>query len=141
MTNFGPTGQLVWKPVPGFEGRYEVSNQGQVRSWARKGPADFRNSEPKLLKANPNAAHGYCEVTLFKPGGERVRYRLHRLVLTVFQGPCPEGYEGCHLNGDKTDNRVSNLMWKPHLDNIRDKYEHGTMFYGTRRDRRRKEIA
>lgn len=124
-----------WRDVPGYDSRYEVSSLGRVRSWARKGPGDKRLDSPKILRPNL-PEHGYADHTLFLPGGKRTRKRVCRLVLEAFVGPCPEGYEASHLNGDRADNHLSNLAWKTHLENIRDKYEHGTMYYGTRRDRR-----
>jgi len=45
---------------------------------------------------------------------------VHRLVLEAFVGPCPDGMEACHLDSDKTNNRVSNLRWDTHLENMRD---------------------
>ena len=137
LSNFGPTGQLVWKEVQGFDGRYEVSSDGQVRSWARKGPNDFRNSAPNYLSHDINHS-GYHQVTLFSKGGKRHRLSVHRLVLQEFVCPCPDGMEASHINGKPGDNRVENLEWKTHFDNIQDKITHGTMNYGIRRDRRKK---
>jgi hypothetical protein len=137
---WGPTGELVWKPIDGFKGRYEVSSEGQVRSWNRKGPGDGRNDAPKLLSHHVDRG-GYHNITLFLPGGKRVRKMVHRLVLEAFFGACPEGLEASHIDGNPHNNSVENLCWKPHLDNIRDKYEHGTMFYGTRNDSRKKVVA
>lgn len=134
---WGPTGELVWKPIEGFDGRYEVSADGIVRSWVRKGPKDFRNEEPKYLSHHIDRG-GYHNVTLFLPGGKRVRKMVARLVLEAFVGPCPDGLEASHIDGNSHNNAVNNLQWKSHLENIRDKYEHGTMFYGKRRDRRKK---
>lgn len=133
--NWGPSGELVWVEIPGYGGKYEVSNQGQVRSFAKKGPGDSRSTEPKLLAPNVNP-HGYVDYTLFLPGGKRTRKGIGQLVLLSFVGPCPEGHEAAHKNGDKTDNRLENFEWKTHTKNIRDKYEHGTMYYGVRRDGR-----
>ena len=53
-------------------------------------------------------------------------FSVHVLVLTVFIGPCPEGMEGCHEDGDFTNNRVDNLRWDTHQENQRDMVRHGT---------------
>lgn len=135
FTLTGETAEEVWAVVAGYSGRYEVSNFGRVRSFNRKGPKGFLNSEPKILKANITK-HGYADHTLFLPGGKRTRKSVARLVLEAFVGPCPDGLEAAHLDGDRLNNNADNLAWKTHLENIRDKYDHGTMFYGVRRDRR-----
>ena len=102
-----------WLPVVGFEGLYEVSNLGKVRSLPRQvrcNPRGMGNrvrvSPGKLLR--PDNCGGYRRVVLCK---KNVHYRraVHTLVLMAFVGPCPEGMEGCHKNGIRNDNRVTNL--------------------------------
>jgi hypothetical protein len=127
------TGNVVWKDVPGFFGRYQCSNTGMIRSFVRKGPKDLRNTQARIILGYKNKANGYWDLTLFLPGGVRVRKRLSRVVLETFVGPCPEGMEACHKDGNLDNNHVGNLEWNTHLKNIRDKYEHGTMYYGKRR--------
>lgn len=106
-----------WAPVPGYEGDYEVSDQGKVRSYVRRGGP--RMIAPRLVGP---AGKQYHAVTL--RGGKQVR--VHRLVLAAFIGPCPEGLQGCHNNGDKLDNRLVNLRWDTPGANNRDKRVHGT---------------
>lgn len=92
-----------WRQVPNHPD-YEVSNRGGIRSW--KNNRWGRRAEPRYLSLRPDH-HGYVTVNL-----EETYYKLHRLVLTVFVGPPPEGrVEGAHRNGNKTDNRVENLYW------------------------------
>ena len=63
--------------------------------------------------------------TLYKD--ERPVYvRVHQLVLCAFVGPCPKGLEGCHNDGDPTNNCVSNLRWDSHIGNLADMDKHGT---------------
>lgn len=50
---------------------------------------------------------------------------MHRLVLLAFVGPCPDGMEACHANDIPTDNRLANLRWGTHADNMRDRIENG----------------
>ena len=64
-------------------------------------------------------------------GGTRNRY-VHRLVLEAVAGPCPEGMEARHLNGDRYDNRAENLAWGTRQENAADQARHGTTLRGTR---------
>jgi uncharacterized protein (DUF433 family) len=110
-----------WRAVPDFEDRYEVSNLGRVKSFARR--------RERILKATPCC--GYLQVGLSEDG--QVTYKkVHALVLTAFVGPCPEGMESRHLNGDRQDNRLINLCWGTKLENAADKHRHGTMARGDR---------
>lgn len=93
-----------WKAVPGFEGLYEVSDLGRVRNQTR------------LLRPS-RQQRGHMLVHL---GSTAQRY-AHRLVLEAFVGPCPEGMECRHLNGDPSDNRLSNLAWGTRLENFADR--------------------
>ncbi len=115
----------VWRAVPGFEGYYEVSTLGRVRGVARtverKGmsPAHYRT---RLLSL---ATHrGYRTVGLMR-GGVHSTHRVHRLVLEAFVGP-GDGFQACHKNGDRADNRIENLYWGTNSDNQYDSVRHGT---------------
>jgi hypothetical protein len=57
---------------------------------------------------------------------------VHRLVLEAFVGPCPEGMEGCHNDGNRLNNDLSNLRWGTRSDNRDDARKHGTMSLGSR---------
>jgi hypothetical protein len=109
-----------WAQIPGFEGHYDVSDLGRVRSWyARAGVPT-----PRLLNATPNSG-GYLHLTLClrkRPTTGRV----HRLVLLAFVGPCPEGEEVRHLNGDLLNNALTNLAYGTKSENQQDSIEHGT---------------
>lgn len=111
---------MRWLPVPGYEGRYDVSDTGQVRSLI-----STRNLPvPRPHKANPNSS-GYLALRL--SDGQTTRTRLvHHLVLLAFVGPRPEGTEARHRNGRQTDNSVANLSWESHSVNMQDRVEHGT---------------
>lgn len=60
--------------------------------------------------------------------GERKYQYVHILVLTAFYGPCPEGMEGCHHDGDPLNNRLGNLRWDTHVGNVSDSIRHGTFW-------------
>ena len=110
-----------WKPVPGYEGFYDVSDQGQVRSWRKGGRK--RDS----LRQNPRILSGwrgrYVGVSLRKNSATTI-WLVHRLVLEAFVGPCPPSMECCHNNGDKHDNRIKNLRWDTRSANMLDAVEH-----------------
>lgn len=107
-----------WKPVPGFNG-YEVSNLGNVRSNKR--------GKPRTLKPGKSGTNGeYRSVYLSRDNKVYPRL-IHRLVLEVFVSPCPDGMESRHFNGNASDNRLENLEWATHMDNMQDKVAHGTL--------------
>lgn len=112
-----------WLPVPGWEGLYEVSDRGRVRSLPRT--ETYRGSHRAGGILNPwTDANGYLRVDLTHRGRIR-RWKLHQLVAEVFLGPCPEGLEVCHDNGIKSDCWVGNLGYGTRAKNMRDKRRHG----------------
>lgn len=105
-----------WRPVPSFEGRYVVSDQGRVCN-VRTG---------RILKPWANDA-GYSYVELWS--GRPAKARVHRLVLLAFEGPCPSGMEACHADGDRANNVRTNLRWDTPSSNASDRVTHGTAGY------------
>ncbi len=65
-------------------------------------------------------------------GGRIVKRYLHRLILEIFTGECPAGMHACHNNGNRADNRLSNLRWATPAENNADKRRHGTATDGAR---------
>ncbi|WP_044476437.1 NUMOD4 motif-containing HNH endonuclease [Rhodococcus aetherivorans] len=119
----------AWRPVAGYEGIYEVSNRGSVRSLARNVVRRDGNSYPirgRMLKQTPTSTGHLC-VDLYNGNGraDRKMCRVHRLVAEAFLGPCPVGMEVCHENGNARDNRVENLRYDTRRSNILDKVRHG----------------
>ncbi|MBN7395680.1 HNH endonuclease [Mycobacteroides abscessus subsp. abscessus] len=103
-----------WRPVVGFEGLYEVSDLGRVRTVPRlvSMGRGYRTVPGRIRKYGHSTTHGYLIVGLSRPGKRRATTALvHRLVLEAFVGPCPDGMEACHFDGDKTNNRLPNLRW------------------------------
>lgn len=113
-----------WLPVVGYEGLYEVSDQGRVRSLDRLVPhgrgGTMRRRKGQVLKPGLSSA-GYETVTL----GKRGSHGIHVLMLTAFVGPCPPGHECRHLDDVRTHNRLPNLAWGTRSDNMKDMYRNG----------------
>lgn len=118
---------VTWLAVPGWEGFYEVSDAGEVRSLRdNHGTGRLRTVRP-----NPVATR-YLRVTLSRPGRKQ-NVRLHKLVLLAFRGPPPTpAHEGAHANGDAHDCRLENLRWATRTENEYDKKAHGRALYGER---------
>lgn len=115
-----------WRPVVGYEGSYEVSNHGRVRSvdrWVTYADGRQRKYRGQMMRPFVSAK-GYLRVRLGRTAGHR-GVPVHGLVLEAFIGPRPDGMEGCHSNGDKSDCSVSNLRWDTRSANALDKVLHG----------------
>lgn len=117
----------TWRPISDWEGFYEVSDLGGIRTMPR---IVTRSNGAKMtlrgvLRKLPPGKNGYVSVTLSKPGDSRQRY-VHQIVLETFHGPCPEGMEVLHGNGIRTDNRLSNLRYGTRSENNTDSIQHGT---------------
>lgn len=100
-----------WKPISGYDGIYEVSIGGLVRSVKRKvwnGHA-FVQLEERLLKPN-TLSKGYLQVTLYN-NRRRKCFQVHRLVASAFIENPDNLPQVNHINGNKKDNRVENLEW------------------------------
>lgn len=108
-----------WKVIPGFEGRYEVSDHGTVKSFLKGG---------RVLKTSKNF-YGYKTVSLTYPCGRVLSIGVHRLVLITFSGK-EEGKMALHNDGNKENNKLSNLRWGDHKDNYADTVLHGTAIIG-----------
>lgn len=101
-----------WHAVKGYEGLYEVSNWGHVRSLNY-----HRTGKTKQLSPGPSGK-GYLMVILWK-NGKGKSFLVHRLTYETFCGPIPKGLTVDHINGDKTDNRLENLQLLTQGDNAR----------------------
>ena len=117
----------IWKPVPGYEGKYEVSDQGRVRSLDRQCVGKDNRSElhrGKILNPAKTIRGGYLDVSL-RDGEKRKHRTVHSLVAEVFIGERPKGCDVMHLNGDRTDNRANNLRYGTRKENLNQTYEYG----------------
>lgn len=119
----------VWKPVVGYEGFYEVSSLGQVKSVRYN----------RMLKGFPNI-DGYPQVGLCINYKKR-HFRIHRLVLEAFEGLCPYGHEARHFpDQTKTNCRLDNLQWAPTAVNMQDNVDKGCYNNGQLSDEQVREI-
>lgn len=110
-----------WRDIKGYEGLYQVSNMGRVKSLPRKTPAGIRGGG--ILKHD--LCHGYLRITLCK-NGKIKHFFIHRLVAEAFLDNPDNLPQVNHINEDKTDNRVENLEWCTQEYNLN---------YGTRIER------
>ena len=114
----------IWKPITGYEGKYEVSNQGRVKSLSRiikQKNGRQRKSKERILK--PVMYGNYHGVHLCNEEGIKKAY-IHRLVCAAFMGnPIGERNVTNHKDGDKFNNKVSNLEWVTYTENLNHAYQ------------------
>lgn len=117
-----------WLPVVGYEGRYEVSSSGRVRSvgrtvsHSRPGCTSFRVRRKMSIHST---SKGRQRIALRGDGGKVAKYFVHRLVLCAFvRQPLP-GEECDHIDFDPSNNRLENLRWIAHVENVRHSDAHG----------------
>lgn len=118
-----------YRPVPGFDG-YLVGDDGSVLSCWERGRWHRTTGTWRQMKTPPDD-HGYFQVNLYR-FGERVHCKVHLLVLLAFVGPPPDGLICRHLNGNQTDNRLTNLAYGTYAENSADTVRHGRTNRGQR---------
>jgi hypothetical protein len=111
-----------WRDIPGFDGRYQASTLGRVRSMLGAGGRPVGHvMSPDASGPRRNSRTTYLKLTLVTPKGKKVRRRVHRLILFTFVGKPPRGEnDASHLDNDSWNNRLDNLAWKSHGANVRD---------------------
>jgi len=121
-----------WLPVPGYEGLYEVSSHGGIRSLDRTVPIDVPGRRSyvarrrgRMLRQTPTGS-GYLAVSLSRGPTQTKTWTVHTLVALAFIGPRPPGHEVCHNDGNPMNNNLSNLRYDTISGNRRDAVEHGT---------------
>lgn len=118
-----------WREIAGFDGWYEVSNLGRVRSW--KNNRWGRVKTPRTLKPFFIGQHEYLGIALVDEGGKHNHY-IHQLVAEVFGHKRPAGFVCRHLDGDKYNNTPGNLQWGTARENSADTVAHGRSNRGAR---------
>lgn len=101
-----------WRDVVGYEGLYQVSNDGKVRR------------KPIPLKPGKTGKRKRTSIVVLCKNGKPRTHTISHLVLEAFVSPRPEGYEACHHpDPNPENNRVENLRWDTHQENINDRNE------------------
>lgn len=136
----------TWRPVIGFEGFYEVSDIGRVRSVVRTVRARggmLSVLKGRLLKVpihNTWGRRSYRVAGLCR-NGRKTNVLVHRLVLEAFVGPPAPGQLGRHLDDDSLNNCVENLAWGSLQDNADDRKRNGGYRYTGRPKKSRKKVG
>ena len=125
-----------WLPIDGYDGLYEVSSLGRVRSTdrvvstfnKRAGRVVPLRRKQTILRQS-DSTYGYFTVSLCKDGVVKTA-RVAGLVRTAFYGPRPEGMQACHNDGVKANNTKENLRWDTAAANQLDRIAHKTDLRG-----------
>lgn len=103
----------VWKTIKGCEGKYQVSNYGNIKN----------TKTQKILKPRKNE-FGYLTITMYENKNKKLK-KIHRLVAETFIDNPERKPQVNHINGDKTDNRIRNLEWCTNSENMKHAYKNG----------------
>ncbi len=115
----------IWKPIEKYNGWYEISDSGRIRSWKHK---NGKRKKPFILALSNNGR--YFQVHLYH-NNKHIVESVHRLVLQVFKGSQPSpAHNAAHNNGNSYDNRVENLRWATQGENLADMKRHNTILLG-----------
>lgn len=120
--------QEIWKDIKDYEGSYQVSNIGNIRSLDREvfnnGNKSLCNVKGRVLKPTKDKG-GYLYVSLVKNKVAVKSVKIHRLVAFHFCDGYREGLEVNHIDGIRDNNIFTNLEWVTRSENIRDTYKRG----------------
>lgn len=124
----------TWKPIPGYEGHYEASDQGHIRSidrWVTRKDGRRHWHKGRILSPKIDKQRHY--VVNLKVGGKQAHRYVHRLVAMAHIGP-PDGPRAVarHLDDDPSNNRLENIAWGSESDNKMDSVRNGTHYHATR---------
>ena len=117
----------IWKDVPGYEGLYQASSLGRIKSLDRYvvySNGSVRLYKGKILKPRAGKGDGRLAVVLYK-NGVRKGFNVHSLIAESFLGTRPEGYFICHCDGNNQNNNIENLRYDTSSQNGIDIYRHG----------------
>lgn len=114
-----------WRDIKGYEGLYQVSNHGKIKSLERykKNHSKLKKVNEKILKTATNR-YGYCIVVLSKNGISHT-YTVHKLVMESFNRSPYENEVINHIDSNKTNNNIENLEYVTQKENIRKAWENG----------------
>ena len=117
----------IWKDVVGYEGIYQVSNLGRVKSLEKKFWSNKNNSfsiNKEFIRKLSSTRKGYLRVGLMKDLKQKP-FLVHRLVAIAFIPNLENKPEVNHINGIKNDNRVENLEWVTTKENVIHSFQNG----------------
>lgn len=97
-----------WRDIEGYEGLYQISNLGRLKS--------LKRGKPRI--SNRTLSGRYLTTTLTNHHGDRRPAALHRLVAAAFLGECPAGHEVHHIDHNPSNNRLDNLQYVTHKENV-----------------------
>lgn len=117
----------IWKDIPEYEGLYQASSLGRIKSLNREQADKFGKVykyKSKILKHGTNKNDGRQYVVLSKEGKTK-SFNVHTLVALAFIGEKPNGYFVCHCDGNNQNNNIENLRYDTSNQNGIDIYRHG----------------
>lgn len=106
----------IWKDIPGYEGHYQASNLGNIKSLKQK--------SERIIKPAPDM-EGRLKLSLYQ-NGTKEHFKVYTLVALTFIGERPEGYDVCHIDGDFSNNNLSNIKYDTKSQNRVDMYRYGS---------------
>lgn len=113
---------VEYRDIPNFLG-YRAGTDGSVWSRWIKGPGSRLGTEWKLMK--PAVRDDGRLLVNLRCNGKMHSVKVHRLILELFVGACPDGMECCHWDGNPQNNSLGNLRWATRRDNSHDRVRHG----------------
>lgn len=122
-----------WKSIPGYEGLYEASTHGRIRSLPRiiKTGSGGQHLRDGAVLHRTVGGSGYATIGLSKDGKVHTT-TIHKIVMLTFMGPKPKNHVICHGDGDRWNNRLGNLRYATNEENAYDRIRHGTAALGSR---------
>lgn len=105
----------LWKDIPGFEGEYQASNLGRIKSLAKSyktGCGYIRQVPDRIMSCNKLTPKGYMRVRI-----KNKTYQLHRIVALTWLNKIEGKDQVNHKDGDKTNNKIDNLEWVTNQEN------------------------
>lgn len=128
----------AWKDIPGYEGKYQASTFGRIRSLDRQiiqigrgGKPFVRSMKGRVLRPGKYNRSGHLSVVL---GRGTNGIQVHYLIALTFIGERPEGYDIRHLDGNPQNNRIENIKYGTRSENILDVYRQGNKWRNTSKE-------
>jgi hypothetical protein len=122
----------IWKDIPGYEGYYQASDMGRIKSVDREvSYLSGKNKVPRtdfhksVIKSTRPRKDGYHQVNLSKDS-KKVCPLVHHIIAETFLGQRPFNLDVCHNNGNRDDNRLKNIRYDTRKNNFADELIHGT---------------